>query len=57
MEHMRRNAPHVPSILDAKRGDIGSTAEQYAHRSLRALRRRRGHAVALHGLRLGGAAT
>jgi len=30
MEHMRRNAPQVPTILDAKRGDIGSTAEQYA---------------------------
>jgi orotidine-5'-phosphate decarboxylase len=30
MEHMRRAAPHVPIILDAKRGDIGSTAEQYA---------------------------
>lgn len=30
MEHMRRTAPHVPIILDAKRGDIGSTAEQYA---------------------------
>ena len=30
MDHMRRNAPHVPVILDAKRGDIGSTAEQYA---------------------------
>jgi len=30
MAHMRRNAPHVPVILDAKRGDIGSTAEQYA---------------------------
>ncbi len=30
MEQMRRNAPHVPTILDAKRGDIGSTAEQYA---------------------------
>ena len=28
--HMRRVAPHVPVILDAKRGDIGSTAEQYA---------------------------
>ena len=28
--HMRRTAPHVPIILDAKRGDIGSTAEQYA---------------------------
>jgi orotidine-5'-phosphate decarboxylase len=30
MTHMRRNAAHVPVILDAKRGDIGSTAEQYA---------------------------
>ncbi|MDD2810364.1 orotidine-5'-phosphate decarboxylase [Rhodoferax sp.] len=28
--HMRRSAPGVPIILDAKRGDIGSTAEQYA---------------------------
>lgn len=30
MRHLRDNAPHVPVILDAKRGDIGSTAEQYA---------------------------
>jgi len=30
MAHMRRAAPAVPIILDAKRGDIGSTAEQYA---------------------------
>jgi len=30
MVHMRRAAPGVPVILDAKRGDIGSTAEQYA---------------------------
>jgi orotidine-5'-phosphate decarboxylase len=28
--HIRATAPHVPVILDAKRGDIGSTAEQYA---------------------------
>jgi orotidine-5'-phosphate decarboxylase len=28
--HIRRAAPSVPVILDAKRGDIGSTAEQYA---------------------------
>ena len=28
--HIRRTAPGVPVILDAKRGDIGSTAEQYA---------------------------
>jgi orotidine-5'-phosphate decarboxylase len=30
MAHMRKAAPGVPIILDAKRGDIGSTAEQYA---------------------------
>jgi orotidine-5'-phosphate decarboxylase len=28
--HIKQVAPHVPVILDAKRGDIGSTAEQYA---------------------------
>ena len=28
--HMSRVAPQVPVILDAKRGDIGTTAEQYA---------------------------
>ena len=28
--HIRQVAPQVPVILDAKRGDIGSTAEQYA---------------------------
>jgi orotidine-5'-phosphate decarboxylase len=28
--HARQVAPQVPVILDAKRGDIGSTAEQYA---------------------------
>ncbi len=28
--HIRERAPQVPVILDAKRGDIGSTAEQYA---------------------------
>ena len=30
MAHMRVAAPQVPVILDAKRGDIGATAEQYA---------------------------
>jgi orotidine-5'-phosphate decarboxylase len=30
MAHIRRVAPQVPVILDAKRGDIGATAEQYA---------------------------
>lgn len=30
MEYLRTRYPHIPIILDAKRGDIGSTAEQYA---------------------------
>ena len=30
MAHIRDVAPGVPVILDAKRGDIGATAEQYA---------------------------
>lgn len=30
IEHIHRQAPGVAVILDAKRGDIGSTAEQYA---------------------------
>jgi orotidine-5'-phosphate decarboxylase len=30
MAHIRRVADDVPVILDAKRGDIGATAEQYA---------------------------
>ena len=30
VRHIRDVAPQVPVILDAKRGDIGSTAEQYA---------------------------
>ena len=30
MTHLRATAPQVPVILDAKRGDIGNTAEQYA---------------------------
>lgn len=30
MAYLRAQAPQVPVILDAKRGDIGSTAEQYA---------------------------
>ena len=28
--YLRQHYPHLPIILDAKRGDIGSTAEQYA---------------------------
>ena len=30
MAYLKRVAPEVPVILDAKRGDIGATAEQYA---------------------------
>ena len=30
MSHIAKHHPHIPVILDAKRGDIGSTAEQYA---------------------------
>ncbi len=30
VQHIHRVAPGVPVILDAKRGDIGATAEQYA---------------------------
>lgn len=28
--YMRAHYPHIPIVLDAKRGDIGATAEQYA---------------------------
>lgn len=28
--YLRESYPHIPLILDAKRGDIGATAEQYA---------------------------
>ena len=42
--HIRRVAPGVPVILDAKRGDIGTTAEQYARE---AFERYRADAVTL----------
>ncbi len=29
-DYLRKQYPHIPIILDAKRGDIGATAEQYA---------------------------
>lgn len=29
-KYLRRQYPHIPIVLDAKRGDIGATAEQYA---------------------------
>lgn len=30
MHYIKQTYPHIPLILDAKRGDIGATAEQYA---------------------------
>ena len=42
--HIQRVAPRVPVILDAKRGDIGATAEQYARE---AFERYRADAVTL----------
>lgn len=30
IRHIKRVAPHIPVILDAKRGDIGATSQQYA---------------------------
>ena len=42
--HIHQTAPEVPVILDAKRGDIGSTAEQYARE---AFERYRADAVTL----------
>ncbi len=30
IDHIRENYPEIPVILDAKRGDIGSTAKKYA---------------------------
>ena len=44
MAHIRAVAPEVPVILDAKRGDIGSTAAQYARE---AFERYRADAVTL----------
>jgi len=44
IEHIHAVAPQVPVILDAKRGDIGSTAQQYARE---AFERYRADAVTL----------
>ena len=50
--HIHRNHPGLPVILDAKRGDIGSTAEQYARE---AFERMTGAVTVrpLHGTRFG----
>ncbi|MBC7717008.1 MAG: orotidine-5'-phosphate decarboxylase [Pseudorhodobacter sp.] len=47
IHHIHTVAPNVPVILDAKRGDIGSTAEQYA---LEAFERYRADALTLSPL-------
>jgi len=44
IEHLRERHPRVPVILDAKRGDIGATARQYARE---AFERYGAHAVTL----------
>ncbi len=44
IDHIHRVAPDVPVILDAKRGDIGATAERYA---IEAFERYRADAVTL----------
>ncbi len=43
--YIHENYPHIPVILDAKRGDIGSTAEQYA---IEAFERYKADAVTLN---------
>ena len=44
-EHIRENHPTIPLILDAKRGDIGDTAKQYARE---AFERYGAHAVTVN---------
>ena len=43
--YLREKYPHIPLVLDAKRGDIGATAEQYARE---AFERYRADAVTLN---------
>jgi orotidine-5'-phosphate decarboxylase len=47
--HIAKVAPQVPVILDAKRGDIGATAEQYAREAFERYRADALTVVALHG--------
>jgi orotidine-5'-phosphate decarboxylase len=42
---LRQHYPHIPIVLDAKRGDIGATAEQYARE---AFERYQAHAVTVN---------
>ena len=34
IKHLKDQYPHIPVILDSKRGDIGSTADHYAMEAL-----------------------
>ncbi|RBP53808.1 orotidine-5'-phosphate decarboxylase [Arenicella xantha] len=45
IDYIRYNYPHIPVILDSKRGDIGSTAEMYA---AEAFDRYQAHAVTVN---------
>lgn len=38
IDHIRRHYPAIPVILDAKRGDVGSTAEMYAREAFQRYR-------------------
>ena len=51
--YIRSEYPDVTLILDAKRGDIGSTAEHYAREAFVPLRRPRRHGQPVHGHRFG----
>ena len=43
IRYIHERAPGVPVILDSKRGDIGNTADKYAHEAFERYARRRGH--------------
>ena len=54
IEYLKAQYPHIPVILDAKRGDIGSTADQYA---LEAFARYQADAVTVNPYRGGDSIT
>ena len=47
IDYIHEKHPHVPVILDSKRGDVGNTAERYAVEAFRALWRRCRHRESL----------
>ena len=53
--HIHAAHPGIPVILDAKRGDIGSTAQHYAAEAFDRYRRRRGDRQSLSRPRFGAA--